>query len=201
MNKYIYMNIAIITFIITVVCFLSYSLLFSGSAENFDGSHFNIISGYFPQSVVSDKIDTATNLEDCLSTCDKDPKCTGFLMSGKNCWNIKTKSNAIPAFIKAKDPKVFNPISGIKQLADCNSAQQTFGGTCSGNDYPTNDLLPIPSYVHADTFGNCVEKCIDNDGCVGISYDTVKQNCYLKKKMSGNGNPALHRLSWIRSTA
>jgi hypothetical protein len=186
-------------FSITVIITVLLILFYSNAYEKFTGSQFNMITGYFPQGIVTDKINDVSELSGCINTCDKDSNCTGFLMSGQNCWNLKMPLASIPKFIKATNPAVFNPTVGIKQTINCDPILQIFGGKCSTNDYPSNDLLPNPGYITTDNLVNCVQKCEDNIKCVGVSYDTVKKSCYIKNKMTGNGNPKEHKLSWIKN--
>lgn len=184
-------KITIITAIFTILIVL----FFFKTNEQFIGSQYNTIVGYFPQSVVTNKLKDVTNLSDCINECDKDKDCNGFYMSGNNCWLIKDKN--IPQFIKTNNPSIFNPISGLKQYSQCDLVQQMFKGKCSNNDYPGNDLLPTPFYNQTDSFSQCAQSCIDNDKCMGISYDIKRKRCFLKNKMKGNGNPAKDRMSWI----
>jgi hypothetical protein len=185
--------ITLIVAIITIIFILAVNNYYSN--EYFIGSQFNIINGYFPQAVVTNQVNTAKDLTTCINECDKDSVCTGFIMSGENCW--KLKANSFPAFIKTNDPIHFNPITGIKQTTSCDPVQQIFGGKCSSNDFPGNDLLPTPFFTITNNLSNCVETCIDNDKCMGISYDTKKNKCFLKTKIKGNGNPTKDRVSWI----
>lgn len=183
-------KITILTAIIT--CFI---ILFFGYRENFIGSQYNTIVGYFPQSVVTNKLKDVTNLSDCIQSCDADLTCNGFYMSGTNCWLVKDRN--IPQFIKTTNPSIFNPISGLKQYTQCDLIQQMFKGKCSNNDFPGNDLLPAPYYNETESFSHCVQNCIDNPTCLGVSYDIKRNRCFLKNKMKGNGNPAKDRMSWI----
>ena len=182
----------LIAFITTVILLILNFYYFN---EGFIGSQYNTIIGYFPQGILSDKLNNVNNLPDCMNECDKDNKCYGFLMTGTNCW--KFKDTNFPTFIKSNNPGIFNPISGIKQFTQCDLVQQMFGGKCSNNDFPGNDLLPTPFYVQSDSLGNCVQNCLDTNKCVGISYDTKRNRCFYKTKMNGNGNPAKDRISWI----
>ena len=183
-----------ITIFVAIITFISI-LFVSQYTEKFIGSQYNVIVGYFPQSVVTDKLKDVSDLQTCINACDTDTQCNGFYMSGTNCWKVKDTN--IPQFIKTTNPSIFNPISGLKQYTQCDLVQQMFKGRCSNNDYPGNDLLPAPFFQQTESFVECAQSCIDNDKCIGVSYDTKRKRCFLKNKMRGNGNPAKDRMSWV----
>jgi PAN domain len=197
MEKKTYVTIIIAVITTVTLLLLVVKTKSESQTETFEGSQFNVIAGYFPQAVVSNELKSVSDAGGCLEACDANPQCTGFFQNGVKCWNITQKSDTIPALIKTANPKDFMPITGIKQTSKCEPTQQLLGGKCSGNDYPGNDLLVAPYFVQADTMANCVEKCLDNNKCMGVSYNTVKKACYLKSKMKGGGNPAKYMISWI----
>jgi hypothetical protein len=159
--------------------------------EYFDGSNFNLAAGYYIPTAQAFPDKNSTTLKDCYQSCDSDSKCTGFTFVDDRCWKY---NDILPTLMKARRTK---PISGLKQMANCEDMQQMLGGICYPNrDYPSNDLLPAPKFVKTDNLTTCGQLCANTTGCAGISFLPVKQSCYLKGKMPGDGVNSRDRISW-----
>ena len=182
------MNVYVSIFVIIIIIII---ILVYKKYEYFEGSNFNMASGYYIPTAEGSEDKNSTTLGDCYQSCDNDSKCTGFTIINGACWKF---NGTLPQLIKAKKTK---PISGLKQMVNCEDMQQMLGGTCYPNrDYPSNDLLPAPKFVNTENLTACAQLCGKTTGCAGISFLPVKQSCYLKGKMPGNGINSKDRVSW-----
>lgn len=184
----------VIILLILIIIIFGYVHYYRCLRENFTGSNFNIVKGYYVPEVLTEK-SPAKSLNECIDVCDTDISCTGITLAGDQC--LKFKSEKIPQLKKANNA-FYNPYTAIKQQASCSSIADLFGGTCfEGKDFPGGDLLGAPYYVNTDNMTLCAEKCMATKDCIGISYSPILKRCFIKKKMDSKvGNPAKDRVSW-----